>query len=160
MRTIVLRSIVLANVQAGGRCVTEQGDGSKPAHIFDREAEWNGLAAFAGITAPNAMLGLVSGRRRMGKTCLLRSLVEQRGGFYFGATAATEAESLASSALLWPAMPPRQCRSPSPAGTTPSPTCSIWLPRPGRQTLCSSSWMSSPTSRRRLRNSRRSFSGR
>ncbi|WP_307135878.1 ATP-binding protein [Streptomyces aurantiacus] len=30
----------------------------------------------------------------MGKTYLLRALVEQRGGFYFGATAGTEAESL------------------------------------------------------------------
>lgn len=30
----------------------------------------------------------------MGKTYLLRALVEQRGGFYFGATAATEGESL------------------------------------------------------------------
>jgi AAA+ ATPase superfamily predicted ATPase len=40
------------------------------------------------------MLGIISGRRRMGKTYLLRALVEQFGGFYFGATAATEAESL------------------------------------------------------------------
>ncbi|MFG2991114.1 ATP-binding protein [Streptomyces sp. NPDC048257] len=43
---------------------------------------------------PHAMLGIVSGRRRMGKTYLLRALVEQQQGFYFGATAATEAESL------------------------------------------------------------------
>ncbi|MFC7218828.1 ATP-binding protein [Streptomyces polyrhachis] len=39
------------------------------------------------------MLGVVSGRR-MGKTYLLRALTEARGGFYFGATAATADESL------------------------------------------------------------------
>jgi AAA+ ATPase superfamily predicted ATPase len=66
----------------------------KPAHVFDRETEWAGLAAFATRTVPQAMLGIVSGRRRMGKTYLLRALVEQQGGFYFAATAATEGESL------------------------------------------------------------------
>jgi AAA+ ATPase superfamily predicted ATPase len=40
------------------------------------------------------MLGVVSGRRRMGKTYLLRALAEQCGGFYFGATEATAGESL------------------------------------------------------------------
>lgn len=40
------------------------------------------------------MLGIVSGRRRMGKIYLLRALVERHGGFYFGATAGTAAESL------------------------------------------------------------------
>lgn len=67
---------------------------SKPSHVFDRDGEWDGLAAFAGRPLPHAMLGIVSGRRRMGKTYLLRALVEQHEGFYFGATAATEAESL------------------------------------------------------------------
>ncbi|UUU33122.1 ATP-binding protein [Streptomyces sp. CA-210063] len=66
----------------------------KPSHVFDRAAEWKGLTAFAGRPLPHAMLGIVSGRRRMGKTYLLRALVEERGGFYFGATAGTEAESL------------------------------------------------------------------
>lgn len=67
---------------------------TKPAHVFDRESEWAALGSFAASPAPHAMLGVVSGRRRMGKTYLLRSLVEQVGGFYFGATAATEGESL------------------------------------------------------------------
>ncbi|UYQ63382.1 AAA family ATPase [Streptomyces peucetius] len=66
----------------------------KPPHVFDRSPEWDGLAAFAERPLPHAMLGIVSGRRRMGKTYLLRALVEQYGGFYFGATAATETESL------------------------------------------------------------------
>jgi len=67
---------------------------SKPSHVFDRDAEWDGLAAFVDRPLPHAMLGIVSGRRRMGKTYLLRALVEQHGGFYFGATAATAGESL------------------------------------------------------------------
>jgi AAA+ ATPase superfamily predicted ATPase len=67
---------------------------AKPPHVFGRDAEWDGLAAFAARPLPHAMLGVVSGRRRMGKTYLLRALVEQQGGFYFGATTATAAESL------------------------------------------------------------------
>ncbi|MEU0569070.1 ATP-binding protein [Nonomuraea sp. NPDC005983] len=66
----------------------------KPPHVFDRRAEWDGLTAFVNRPLPHAMLGIVSGRRRMGKTYLLRALVETHGGFYFGATAATETESL------------------------------------------------------------------
>jgi len=66
----------------------------KPSRVFDRGAEWDGLTAFVGRSLPHAMLGIVSGRRRMGKTYLLRALVERHGGFYFGATAGTEAESL------------------------------------------------------------------
>jgi uncharacterized protein len=73
----------------------------KPSHVFDRGSEWEGLTAFVSRPLPHAMLGIVSGRRRMGKTYLLRALVEQCGGFYFGATTGTAAESLRqfSSAL-------------------------------------------------------------
>lgn len=67
---------------------------AKPAQVFGRDAEWAGLASFVTRPAPHAMLGVVSGRRRMGKTYLLRALVEQQRGFYFGATAATAGESL------------------------------------------------------------------
>ncbi|MDT0613284.1 AAA family ATPase [Streptomyces lancefieldiae] len=76
-------------------------EAGKPSYVFDRGAEWEALSAFAGRPLPHAMLGVVSGRRRMGKTYLLRALVEQCGGFYFGATAGAEAESLRqfSSAL-------------------------------------------------------------
>ncbi|MQA98288.1 MAG: ATP-binding protein [Streptosporangiales bacterium] len=72
---------------------------AKPAHVFGREAEWRALGDFATRTtasAEHAMLGVVSGRRRMGKTYLLRALVAELGGFYFGATAATRGESLRS----------------------------------------------------------------
>jgi len=67
---------------------------TKPARIFGRDVEWRGLHSFATASSPHAMLGVVSGRRRMGKTYLLRALVEQRHGLYFGATAATAGESL------------------------------------------------------------------
>lgn len=67
---------------------------AKPDRVFGRDAEWAGLVSFATRPLPHAMLGVVSGRRRMGKTYLLRALVEQYEGFYFAATAATAGESL------------------------------------------------------------------
>ena len=67
---------------------------AKPSRVFDRAPEWDALTSFVDRPVPHAALGVVSGRRRMGKTYLLRALVEQYGGFYFGATDATEAESL------------------------------------------------------------------
>ncbi len=73
----------------------------KPAVIFDRNYEWSALSRF--ITDPQlgATLGTVSGRRRQGKTYLLDAACTAAGGFYFGATEATNAESLRriSSAL-------------------------------------------------------------
>jgi uncharacterized protein len=66
----------------------------KPAWIFDREHEWEGLGAFAVDRSPHATLGVVSGRRRQGKSYLLQALAQETGGLYFAATEATEAESL------------------------------------------------------------------
>lgn len=66
----------------------------KPAWVFDREREWQGLAAFAADPSPRATLGVVSGRRRQGKSYLLQALAQETGGLYFAATEATEAESL------------------------------------------------------------------
>lgn len=66
----------------------------KPAQIFDREAEWADLVRFAGDERPGATLGIVSGRRRQGKTLLLYELARVTNGFYFGATEATETDSL------------------------------------------------------------------
>ena len=70
----------------------------KPPRIFDRAREWDGLASFAlrstDATAGGASLGVVSGRRRQGKSFLLQALAEAAGGMYFAATEATEAESL------------------------------------------------------------------
>jgi len=69
-------------------------DLDKPADIFDRDVEWMELVAFAGDPRPGATLGVVSGRRRQGKTFLLRALCEAAEGFYFAAEEATDGESL------------------------------------------------------------------
>jgi len=66
----------------------------KPGRVFDRDVEWRHLAAFASPTAGRPRLGVVSGRRRQGKTYLVEALARESGGCYFGATQATEAESL------------------------------------------------------------------
>lgn len=66
----------------------------KPELIFDRDAEWADLARFATDDRPGATLGVVTGRRRQGKTLLLYELARVTGGFYFGATEATSADSL------------------------------------------------------------------
>ncbi|GGP05848.1 ATP-binding protein [Nonomuraea glycinis] len=71
----------------------------KPDHVFDRAREWQGLTRFVSGGAASAQqvgatLGVVSGRRRQGKSFLLQALAETTGGMYFAATEATEAESL------------------------------------------------------------------
>jgi uncharacterized protein len=67
---------------------------AKPEHIFDRHQEWAGLDAFAANPFPGAMLGVVSGRRRQGKSFLLEALTTATGGLYFPAVEATDAVSL------------------------------------------------------------------
>ncbi|MGR8008741.1 AAA family ATPase [Streptomyces hypolithicus] len=66
----------------------------KPSAMYDREVEWSDLVAFATHEGPGATLGVVSGRRRQGKTFLLDSLCQAAGGFYFQAVESTEAVSL------------------------------------------------------------------
>ncbi|MGX6600913.1 ATP-binding protein [Micromonosporaceae bacterium Da 78-11] len=66
----------------------------RPAEMFDRDREWRDLGAFATDPAAGATLGVVSGRRRQGKTFLLRALCQATGGFYFAADEATDRESL------------------------------------------------------------------
>ena len=66
----------------------------KPSHLFDRDAEWQGLVSFATDARVGATLGVVSGRRRQGKSYLLQALAEALGGIYFPALQLTEAVSL------------------------------------------------------------------
>ncbi|GIE35600.1 ATPase AAA [Actinoplanes italicus] len=66
----------------------------RPVEMFDREREWTALSAFVTDPQPGALLGVVSGRRRQGKTFLLRSLCQATGGFYFPADEAADRESL------------------------------------------------------------------
>ena len=66
----------------------------KPADMFDRDREWSQLKGFIEDGRAGATLGVVSGRRRQGKSFLLEAACQQAGGFYFSAQEATEAESL------------------------------------------------------------------
>src|ERR1700729_3100669 len=66
----------------------------KPDDMFDRDVEWAELAACVSDERAGATLGVVSGRRRQGKTFLLRALCQATGGFYFAAEEAADGESL------------------------------------------------------------------
>jgi len=66
----------------------------RPAEMFDRTREWRDLSAFVTDPAAGATLGVVSGRRRQGKTFLLRAVCQATDGFYFAADEATDRESL------------------------------------------------------------------
>ncbi len=54
----------------------------RPADIVDREFEWTSLEDFATSKAPGLRVGLLYGRRRTGKSFLLRRLVRAVGGLY------------------------------------------------------------------------------
>ena len=54
----------------------------RPRALFDREHEWADLAQFATAAGAGLRLALVRGRRRQGKSFLLRRLVRTCGGFY------------------------------------------------------------------------------
>jgi hypothetical protein len=64
--------------------------------LFDRQAEWEALSAFASSPGPGIRLGLVRGRRRQGKSYLLRRLAAVAGGsaFYFQAIEGERSRSL------------------------------------------------------------------
>jgi len=66
----------------------------KPAEMFDRDFEWAELTRFASLPGPRATLGVVSGRRRQGKTFLLDAVTRASGGFMFTATETTETDAL------------------------------------------------------------------
>jgi hypothetical protein len=69
-------------------------DMAKPAYLFDRDDEWRGLASFAADPRLGGTLGIVSGRRRQGKSYLLQALASVTGGIYFPALEVTEAVAL------------------------------------------------------------------
>ena len=70
------------------------GGTPKPDRLFDRDTEWKGLVSFAADDHPGATLGVVSGRRRQGKSYLLQALATALGGIYFPALELTEAVTL------------------------------------------------------------------
>jgi AAA+ ATPase superfamily predicted ATPase len=66
----------------------------RPPEMFDREFEWSELTRFARYAGREATLGVVSGRRRQGKTFLLDAVTRASGGFMFTATETTEADAI------------------------------------------------------------------
>ncbi|WP_254895847.1 ATP-binding protein [Streptomyces sp. NA02536] len=66
----------------------------RPPDMFDREWEWSELTAFATAEGAGPRLGVVSGRRRQGKSFLLQALADATEGFYYSAVEASAAESL------------------------------------------------------------------
>lgn len=66
----------------------------KPEEVIGREAEWAALDGFARASEPSGGVGLLYGRRRTGKSFLLRQLVTSCGGFYFQATESERPDAL------------------------------------------------------------------
>jgi AAA+ ATPase superfamily predicted ATPase len=62
--------------------------------MFDRDEEWAALSRFVADDRAGATLGVISGRRRQGKTFLLDALCQVSDGFFVEATEATDVESL------------------------------------------------------------------
>jgi hypothetical protein len=67
----------------------------RPPDVFDREREWAELTGFAVEARPGMQLALVRGRRRQGKSFLLRRLAASFDGFYYQALQEERAQSLA-----------------------------------------------------------------
>lgn len=68
----------------------------RPPELFDRESEWNDLADFASQGGPGTKLAIVRGRRRQGKSYLLRRLAQATDGFYYQAVEEEQSQALAS----------------------------------------------------------------
>jgi hypothetical protein len=60
--------------------VLSSGTLDKPADVFDRDADWADLADFALSPLPGLRIAVVYGRRRQGKSYLLRRLTGAVGG--------------------------------------------------------------------------------
>ena len=54
----------------------------KPELLFDRDREWSDITEFVAAPGRQLRLGIVYGRRRTGKSYLLRRVVDQFGGMY------------------------------------------------------------------------------
>jgi AAA+ ATPase superfamily predicted ATPase len=70
----------------------------RPASLFDREREWADLVDFAQQAGAGMRLALVRGRRRQGKSFLLRRFAEATQGFYYQALQQERAQAIDSLA--------------------------------------------------------------
>ena len=66
----------------------------RPESLYDRDQEWADLARFATSDSAGPRLGIVYGRRRQGKSFLLRALTRQTGGLYHQAMEEERATAL------------------------------------------------------------------
>lgn len=81
---------------------------TKPVDVFDRDTEWADLVDFTESELPGLRIAVVYGRRRQGKSYLLRRLADASGGLYHLATEQTETVSLrrfADSLSGWLGLP-------------------------------------------------------
>ncbi|GAA3442521.1 ATP-binding protein [Planomonospora venezuelensis] len=58
-----------------------------PTHVLSRDSEWSTLTEFVTHPDPHLRLGVLSGRRRVGKSYLLRALADAMDGLYVSAVA-------------------------------------------------------------------------
>ncbi|MFI9388012.1 ATP-binding protein [Kutzneria sp. NPDC052558] len=80
----------------------------KPADVFGRETEWADLVEFTESELPGLRIAVVYGRRRQGKSYLLRRLADACGGLYHLATEQTETVNIrrfADSLADWLGLP-------------------------------------------------------
>lgn len=67
----------------------------RPSELFDRESEWSDLADFVAQNGSGTRLAIVRGRRRQGKSYLLRRLAQATDGFYYQAVEEEQSQALA-----------------------------------------------------------------
>lgn len=67
----------------------------KPDDLFDRDPEWEHLRRFVSQPGPGIHLGIVRGRRRQGKSYLLRRLTRAVDGIYYQALEEERPQALA-----------------------------------------------------------------
>jgi uncharacterized protein len=72
-----------------------------PKDLFGREREWRELSDFAKKAGDQNRLAIVLGRRRQGKSMLVRHIQEATGGFYFEAAQQTSSQNLADFSRAW-----------------------------------------------------------
>ncbi len=73
----------------------------RPATLFDREREWGELSKFVTDSGSENRLAIVLGRRRQGKSMLIRHIVDATSGFYFEAAQQSSAQNLADFSDSW-----------------------------------------------------------
>lgn len=65
-----------------------------PHPLVGRDTEWAQIREFVTSKTESPTLGIVWGRRRVGKSFLLQAMAEQSGGFYYEAIRGSSAEAL------------------------------------------------------------------